>query len=55
MYINSKTMVDLHQPGFEFHRLVPTARHAVKVSGPWRITFEWLGGYAVAVDLEQYH
>jgi plasmid maintenance system killer protein len=25
------------------------------VNGPWRITFEWIDGDVVRIDLEQYH
>ena len=51
----ARTMVDLQQPSLRFHRLVPTERYAIDVNGPWRITFEWRDGKAIAVDLEQYH
>jgi toxin HigB-1 len=30
-------------------------RYAMRVSGPWRITFEWREPDAWAADLEQYH
>lgn len=46
---------DLDQPGFAFHLLKGQDRYAISVSGPWRITFEWSGGHAYRVDLEQYH
>lgn len=44
-------------PGFDFHALrgfKPT-RYSLHVNGPWCITFEWIDGDAVRVDLEQYH
>jgi proteic killer suppression protein len=47
---------DLNIPGFDFHRLRgrPT-RYSLHVNGPWCITFEWVDGDAVRVNLEQYH
>lgn len=44
-------------PGFALHQLSGhrPPRYAISVNGPWRITFEWDRGDAVAVDLEQYH
>jgi toxin HigB-1 len=49
------TLAQLNQPGFRLHQLKPSTRWAIDVNGPWRITFEWQGGKATAVDLEQYH
>ena len=47
---------DLNLPGFRFHALRGRPkRYAIAVNGPWRITFEWQGGDAWRVDLEQYH
>jgi proteic killer suppression protein len=47
---------DMNVPGFDFHGLqgVPK-RYSVHVNGPWCITFEFEGGDAINVDLEQYH
>jgi proteic killer suppression protein len=48
---------ELNLPGFDFHALKgfkPT-RYSLHVNGPWCITFEWLDGDALRVDLEQYH
>jgi len=52
----AKTQDALNVPGFDLHKLhgKPT-RYAIKVNGPWRVTFEWDGEDAVRVDLEQYH
>lgn len=50
---NDRSEVDL--PGYELHRLegrVPP-RYAIGVNGPWRITFVWHRGDAIAVDLER--
>lgn len=47
---------DLNAPGFNFHGLqgLPK-RYSMHVNGPWCITFEWVEGEALRVDLEQYH
>jgi len=48
---------ELNLPGFDFHPLKgfkPT-RYSLHVNGPWCITFEWLDGDEMRVDLEQYH
>ncbi len=47
---------DLDLPGFGFHPLrgLPK-RFSIMISGPWRITFEWIEGEPWKVDLEQYH
>jgi proteic killer suppression protein len=48
---------DMDLPGFRFHGLKGKnkGRYAVDASGNWRITFGWLDGDAVDVDLEDYH
>jgi proteic killer suppression protein len=48
---------DLNVPGFRFHALKgfhPT-RYSMRVTGNWRVTFEWMGKSAKAIDLEDYH
>ncbi len=48
---------EMNAPGFDFHALRghrPT-RYTVHVNGPWCITFEFEGGDAYRIDLEQYH
>jgi proteic killer suppression protein len=47
----------MNLPGFRFHALVgrDRGRYAVSASGNWRITFNWIEGEAVDVDLEDYH
>jgi proteic killer suppression protein len=54
---NAATLAELNLPGFEPHPLKgkQAGRHAIRVNGPWRITFEWIDGDAYRVDLEQYH
>ena len=47
---------DMDLPGFDFHPLKgKPKRYSVHVNGPWCITFEWVDGDAVRVDLENYH
>jgi toxin HigB-1 len=48
---------DMNLPGFRFHALVgrDKGRYAVSASGNWRVTFGWIEGDAVDVDLEDYH
>jgi len=48
---------DMNLPGLRFHALVgrDRGRYAVNASGNWRITFGWLDGDAIDVDLEDYH
>ena len=44
-------------PGIHLHRLrgERSKEWAISVNGPWRITFEFTGGHACVVNLEQYH
>jgi proteic killer suppression protein len=48
---------DMNLPGLRFHGLKgrDKGRFAVDASGNWRITFGWLDGNAVDVDVEDYH
>ena len=47
---------ELNLPGWRLHRLHgDPVRYAIDVNGPWRITFEWVEGDVLRVDLEQYH
>ena len=48
---------DMNLPGLHFHRLKSKerGRYAVNASANWRITFGWLDGDAIDVDLEDYH
>jgi proteic killer suppression protein len=46
---------DLNVPGFDFHHLRGRPRrYSLHVNGPWCITFEWIDGEALRVNLEQY-
>jgi toxin HigB-1 len=52
----TKSFDDLRVPGWRLHPLrSKPVRYAIAVNGPWRITFEWVDGDAVRVDIEQYH
>jgi len=50
-------MRDMNYPGSGLHLLEPKQKGhwAVKVSGNWRITFEFKNGDALKVDYEDYH
>lgn len=53
---NAVVPEDMNLPGFDFHSLRgKPKRFAVKINGPWRITFEFADGNAQKVDLENYH
>src|SRR5260370_42673751 len=47
----------MNLPGFHFHALVgrDKGRYAFSASGNWRMTFGWIEGDAVDVDLKDYH
>jgi proteic killer suppression protein len=53
---SSESLTDANIPGLELHKLKgkPT-RYGMKVTGNWRITFEWKDGEFLKVDLEDYH
>jgi proteic killer suppression protein len=47
---------DMDVPGWRFHPLRgKPARFSVRVSGNWRITFEFSAPDAIDVDIEDYH
>ena len=48
---------DMDIPGFRLHRLKgkESSRWSVRVSGNWRLTFEFNDGQAQVVDYEDYH
>lgn len=53
----AETLEDLNLPAFRFHALQgynPT-RYSMKISGNYRITFEWDSGLVQKIDLEDYH
>ncbi len=51
------TPKDMDLPGLVLHELLGSRKGtwSVKVSGNWRITFEFRGEDAYAVDYEDYH
>ncbi len=52
----AETLKDLNVPGFYLHALEgKPARNSLRVSGNWRITFEWSEGAAGQIDYEDYH
>ena len=53
----AETLEDLNLPAFRFHALQgynPT-RYSMKISGNYRITFEWDSGLVQKINLEDYH
>ncbi len=48
---------DMNYPGSGLHLLLPKKkrRWAIKVSGNWRLTFEFKDGDAFNLDIEDYH
>ena len=50
-------ILDMHYPGSQLHPLLPKkmGRWAVKVSGNWRLTFEFWDRDAFDVNVEDYH
>ena len=46
---------DLDLPGYRYHPLKGVKRHAIWVSGNYRITYGWHDNDAIDVDIEDYH
>jgi len=48
---------DMNYPGSDLHLLLPKkkGRRAIKVSGNWRLTFEFKDGDALNINIEDYH
>lgn len=53
----AQTPQDMNLPGYRFHPLQPkkNKRYAIRVSGAWRLTFEFEGTDVIIVDYEEYH
>ncbi len=51
------TIQDMDVPGFRLHGLKGknSGRWSVRVSGNWRMTFEFRDGQAFVIDYEDYH
>ena len=54
---SGESIADLDVPGFRLHALkgFTPRRYSMRVTGNWRITFEWTGQTADAIELEDYH
>ena len=54
---HAERVADLDVPGWYLHRLKGDMKHlySLRVSGNWRITFEFIDGDAHIVNLEDYH
>ena len=56
--LNSANMIkDMNYPGSNLHKLTgdKKGQYAVKVSGNWRVFFEFSGGNAYVVNYDDYH
>jgi toxin HigB-1 len=53
----AEILAEMRMPGWNLHPLKrdQAGRHAIAISGPWRITFEFKDKNAYLVDFEQYH
>jgi proteic killer suppression protein len=53
----AQTIEDMDIPGFRLHRLKgqQQGRWSIRVSGNWRMTFEFENGNAHVLDYEDYH
>lgn len=52
----ARLATDMDVPGWRFHQLGgKPVRFSVRVTGNWRITFEFIDPHAIDVDIEDYH
>jgi proteic killer suppression protein len=53
----AENLNDLAVPSYQTHPLKGKGpqRYSMWANGPWRITFQFEGGNALLIDLEQYH
>jgi len=53
----AETPDDVNLPGYYFHPLKgkDKGRYSIRVTGNWRMTFEFNGVDVVILDLEDYH
>ena len=51
------TIEDMNKPGYRLHKLSgkQKERWSIRVSGNWRITFEFIDGDVYIIDYEDYH
>ena len=54
---SANELKDMNYPGSNLHKLTGDKKeyHAVKVSGNWRLFFEFRGGDVYLVDYNDYH
>lgn len=54
---SASTVEDVDAPGLKLHRLKGNRQndYSVRVSGNWRMTFQFKGGHAYIVNYEDYH
>jgi proteic killer suppression protein len=54
---NGKNMKDMSYPGSNLHKLTgdKKGQYAIKVSGHWRVFFEFFDGDVYVVDYDDYH
>ena len=54
---NASRPEDMNIPGWRFHSLSGsrTGTYSVKLTGNWRLTFQWDGKDIVVVDIKDYH
>ena len=53
----ARSIHDMDVPGYRLHPLKGRMRDrwSIKISGNWRLTFEFIDGDAYVVDYEDYH
>lgn len=53
----AETLSDMNIPGYRLHPLIGNRQGvwSIRVTGNWRITFFFVDGHVVDVDLEDYH
>lgn len=53
----SRDPKDMNLPGYKLHKLSGKEKNtwSVWISGNWRVTFQFIGNDAIAVDYRDYH
>ena len=57
-FLNTALSVeDMRKPGYRLHKLTGNQkdRWSIRVSGNWRVTFEFIDGDVFIIDYEDYH
>ena len=54
---DASTPEDMNLPGWKFHMLSGDRAdtYSIKLTGNWRVTFQWNGKDATNIDIEDYH